>query len=384
MSKKSTLIALIIGCAILCASFGCGEAPPPAPTAQIDIASRSFYMGFTNWPPEATVEGVAQAHQFIADHGDLFAYQIDNGVPWPEALADAEFSSAVMEGWRSTRESIPKGHTLFVSINCLDDSRVNLAKYWGETDGMDLPAPWNTYNLDNKDVKTAYLNYAKRVVDFFKPDYFAIGIEVNVSINDAPETWTAYKELHKHVYTELKALHPSLPIFATFTHSHMKGMDGADKDTQRKEIVELLAYCDLLGLSAYPYGWSYWPSGKEDPVSESFFDVPLSFGKPIAVTETGAPSQNFKALGINYKFTEDYQYQYIDLLLRKANEYKFAFVVNWTSIDFEKLLDVFPKEAREIGMIWAYTGLQRSDGQPKKALSLWDTYLDIPHSRLSD
>jgi hypothetical protein len=256
-----------------------------------------------------------------------------------------------------------------------------MAKYWGEEEGMELPSPWDTISLNHENVKTAYLNYARRVVEFFKPNYFAIGIEVNVSINDSPEIWEKYKELHEYVYTELKKLYPSLPIFATFTHSHMKGLDEANAAVQQQEISELLEYCDLLGLSTYPYGWSYWPSGKIDPVPENYFDVPVSFGKRIAITETGAPSRNFEALGINYEFSEDYQYDYIDFLLGKAYEYEFAFVVNWTSIDFDKLLEYIPEEGREIALIWAYTGLQCSNGSPKKALSLWDAYLEVPYSR---
>ncbi len=361
--------------------FACISCEDPLEEISLDITSRPFYMGFTNWPPEATIEGITEMYQFIEDHGDLFAYQIDNGVPWPEALTDSDFSSNLMESWESARNEIPAGHALFVSINPLDDSRVNMAKYWGEEEGMELPSPWDTLPLNNEDVKTAYLNYTRRAIEFFSPDYFAIGIEVNVSMIDSQEVWEDYKELHEYVYTELKELYPSLPIFATFTHAHMKGMEGADAVIQQQEISELLEYCDLLGLSTYPYGWSYWPTGKEDPLPEDFFDIPVSFGKTVAITETGAPSRDFEALGISYEFTEDYQCDYIDLLLRKAYEHEFAFVVNWTSIDFDKLLEDIPEEAREIALIWAYTGLQSSDGSPKKALSIWDAYLQVPYTR---
>jgi hypothetical protein len=361
--------------------FACLSCEEPLKEIPLEIDSRPFYMGFTNWPPEATVEGITEMNQFIEDYGDLFAYQIDNGVPWPEALAGTDFSSNLMENWESTRGDIPSGHALFVSINPLDDSRVNMAKYWGEEEGMDLPPPWDTLSLSHEDVKTAYLNYARRVIEFFEPEYLAIGIEVNVSMIDSLHVWEAYKELHEYVYTELKKIYPSLPIFATFTHAHMKGMEEADELFQQQEISALLEYCDLLGLSTYPYGWSYWQSGKMELVPENYFDLPVSFGKTIAITETGAPSRDFEALGINYEFTEDYQYDYIDLLLRKAYEHEFAFVVNWTSIDFDKLLKDIPEEGREIALIWAYTGLQMSDGTPKEALTIWDAYLQLPYAR---
>ena len=116
-----------------------------------------------------------------------------------------------------------------------------------------------------------------------------------------------------------------------------------------------------------------------DPIPENFFDPVLTFGKTLAITETGAATKNFHAFGIDYKFNEDYQTQYIDLLLKKAYQYHVEFVVNWASIDFDRLLESIPNEAREIGAIWAYTGLQRSDGCPKKALALWDAYLHLPY-----
>ncbi len=369
----------IIFSLIFFACIGCEE---PLEKIPLDIDSRSFFMGFTNWPPEATMEGITEMNQFLEEHGDLFAYQIDNGVPWQEALDGTNFSSNLMENWESTRGDVSGEHALFVSINPLDDSRVNMAKYWGDEEGMDLPSPWDTLSLNHQDVKTAYLNYARRVIEFFEPDYLAIGIEVNVSINGNPEIWEEYKELHKYVYSELKKEYASLPIFATFTHPHMEGLDGADASIQQQEIEKLLPFCDLLGLSSYPYGWSYWQSGgKLDPVPEDYFEIPLSFGKTVAITETGAPSRDFEALGTNYEFTEEYQYDYIELLLRKACGHEFAFVVNWTSIDFDKLLEDIPEDGREFALIWAYTGLQWSDGTPKEALAIWDAYLQLPYIR---
>jgi hypothetical protein len=58
--------------------------------------------------------------------------------------------------------------------------------------------------------------------------------------------------------------------------------------------------------------------------------------------------------------------------------FPFKFVVGFTGIDYDKLLAVFPADLRELGMIWVYTGLERSDGCPKRGLSVWDAYLGLP------
>ena len=82
-----------------------------------------------------------------------------------------------MNSWKSTHDAIPANHALLISITPLDMTRSKLALYWGNSDNQPLPKPWDTYPLDNPDVETAYLNYAHRVIKYFHPDYFAIGIE---------------------------------------------------------------------------------------------------------------------------------------------------------------------------------------------------------------
>jgi len=386
---------ILAGCAITaailicCATVGFGiyifvddeyvaEACEPDITVKLEESERPFALGFTNWPPDTTETAVSTMQNFLADHGDITAQQLDGGVPWVEAFANAPLHENIIAKWEADKTAVSDNHLVFLSVNPLNDSRVGLAPYWGENEGMDLPAPWDAYTLDDPAVKTAFLNYTEQAITHFEPDYLAIGIETNVSINNAPEVWEAYKELHQFIYTELKKTHPSLPIFGTITLHHLRGLDGADAAIQQEEVAKLMPYNDIVGVSVYPYGWFYYPEGKVDPVPDDYFDLLWQFDKPIAITETGAPSRNFKALGINYQFDQQYQYNYLDLLLKKSHEHNVVFIINWTSIDFEKLLDSFPITARQLGKIWAYTGLQQSDGCAKKALSLWDGWLALP------
>lgn len=347
-------------------------------TYTTEYDSRPFYMGVTTWPPGPTTKDITTMYAFIKEHADLTAHHFDGGVPWPEALSGSEFSSHIKNEWKGKRTNTPEDHMVYVAITPLNDSRNGLALYWGDSNNMPLPGMWNTYAFNSTQVKTAYLNYSRRVIQYFNPDYFAIGIEVNILLTANTQKWLQYKELHEYVYTQLKEEYPDLPMFASVTLQHIQGLDNANSRKQYTEIKEFMEYNDILGVSAYPYGWAY-SSGKEDPLPDDYFDDVLHFGKPVAITETGAPSQNFSAFGVDYTFDEDYQKEYIALLLEKAYEYKFVFVVNWASIDFVRLLDIFPKETRELGMIWVYTGLQRSDGCPKKALYVWDAYLQLEY-----
>jgi hypothetical protein len=78
----------------------------------------------------------------------------------------------------------------------------------------------------------------------------------------------------------------------------------------------------------------------------------------------------------------DYQVQWIGFLLHQANRRRFRFVVNWAAIDFDELLHAIPSpELQEFARFWAWTGLERSDGCPKRALPVWEAYRKLPRGQ---
>ena len=111
------------------------------------------------------------------------------------------------------------------------------------------PKELNGKAYDDPLVMKAYLNYCRRAIEFFKPDYLAIGIEVNEIHDLGPKTWHAYVALHKHVYAELKKDHPDLPIFASWTLHNMFKKRGAMLEDWKK----LMPHNDLVAVSYYPF-----------------------------------------------------------------------------------------------------------------------------------
>jgi hypothetical protein len=67
--------------------------------------------------------------------------------------------------------------------------------------------------------------------------------------------------------------------------------------------------------------------------------------------------------------------------VRTAQRDDYLLIVTFATTDFEKLAAQLPEEARDLAMVWAYTGLQTSAGRPKPALALWDRCLDLPFAR---
>jgi hypothetical protein len=334
--------------------------------AQLPVTSRPYYLSALRVDLEGTQGGgyTAAMDQFIAAHTDLVTHHLELKIPWQEALENTLFPPELMAAWQSARDSTPPGHKIFLAINPLDfPTRTQLVN----------PTPWGSDAINHPNVKIAFLNYTRRIVDFFQPDYLAIGIEVNLALTRNPTAWAQYLDLHRHIYTQLKRTHPTLPIFASIVYPLLLGPDRA---VQAAELVKLLAVCDLLGLSVHPHYASQ--GGPLYPLPENHFDAAVLFGKPIAITETSYPSRSFIWGGRRLVYSKRDQYNYLELLLRKAAQYRFVFVAQAVTLDFDQLMVSWPENFQDVLLPFAYTGLQESDGDDKPALDLWDAYLSLP------
>jgi hypothetical protein len=341
---------------------------PPKP------ASRPFHMGFTRWPADLTLDGMMTAQGFAHEHGDIVSVMFIGGIPWQEALDGKPFSKDVEDNFRYKP---PAGTKLFLSISPLDQGRKNLAPNWGAKDNLPLPAVWAKRPLDSPEVKTAFLNFTLRAIEKMKPDYLAIGVESNVLLSNDPAKWAQLKVLHRATYAAVKAKHPSLPVFFTTEVLHYKKLATEAKNRdQEGEVADLMAQSDVFAMSVYPH-MSY---GVPRPVPAGFLDFATRFKKPIAVSESGMTSRDveLKAFKVTLRGSEADQKQFTELLLKTAARDRYAFVINFATTDFEKLVAKLPPPADDMARIWAFTGMQSSDKKPKPALAVWDAYFKAP------
>jgi hypothetical protein len=332
-------------------------------------------MGFTRWPPEVTLEGVAMVDAFIARHADMVSLHLDNGIPWQESLDGKPYSQDV-----TNRLSYrpPAGYRFYVAITPLSTMRDTMAGYWGEKDNQPLPEAWQNLALDDPKVIKAYTQYALRVVDATRPDYFVIGVEVNELVSNTPSVWPGYVALHKATYQAVKAKHPNLPVFASFNVLHWKGIaDRSDAETHERAIAEIIPYTDAIGLSYYPF-MSY---NTPDPLPEDYLAFATKYGKPVAMTETGFTSENVMVKILPLFGSEEKQKHYYEFLFRTALRDRYLFIITFCTTDFEKLAATLPDPMDDFAGIWKYTGLQNSDGKPKPALTVWDAMLATPYRR---
>jgi hypothetical protein len=88
-----------------------------------------------------------------------------------------------------------------------------------------------------------------------------------------------------------------------------------------------------------------------------------------------------KAFGLKLRGSEADQVQFTELLLEAAARDRYEFVINFATTDFDKLCAKLPAPIDEVARIWAYTGLQTSEGKAKPALAVWDAYLNSRYGR---
>ena len=245
----------------------------------------------------------------------------------------------------------------------VDIKRIQVATVTQDLQGNDKLGSWETI---------------AQVVQFFDPDYLAIGIEVNEIHPKSAEKWAAYVALHRHVYQELKAAHPDLPVFASFTLHNMIDWQGTPNDTMIAAFDELMPYNDMVGMSFYPF-----IGGLSPRIDESFawmtghFDA---FAKPYVVTETGEAAEElvFPSTGQVIANTPEMQRAYYARVLALAQERAFPFVISFLYRDYDALWEKIKDGSPEFFMAWRDCGLVDEAGVDRPARALWQTAFDRP------
>lgn len=346
------------------------KAPPKLSgefSKEVPKTPRTFRMGFTGFVYDTTLEAVTASRAFCRENGDILAHHIE-GVPWATALAGEELPAAVRQSWTDKKLATPEGGKVYLAISPGRGDLKVIEK------GGKLPAEFRGRSYAHPKVKEAYLNYCRSSISFFKPDYLAIGIEVNEIHSSGVRKWEAYVELHKYVYAELKKDHPKLPIFASFTLHNMYKKKGA----MLEQFKKLMPFNDLVAVSYYPF----FIGGPErltslDWMMEQFRE----FGKPFAMVETNdaAEELRFPKAGYLISGTPEKQFAYYQRLLELAEKEQFSFVISFVHQDYDALWKKIEKGSPELFMAWRDCGFLDEKGRERPALSLWRAHFARLH-----
>jgi hypothetical protein len=351
---------------VFCGAVVCSQALAQVPRAW---QFRSFRMGFTAFPHDITAEAVEETRRFVRDNADLIAHHIE-GLPWAEALRDAPFPKEVLSDHESKRSMKPPGAKVYLAVS---PGRGDLKQ--PDRGGTPLPPELKGKSYDDPLVQQAFLTYCRRMIDFFKPDYLAIGIETNEILNSGAAKWHAYVSLHRHVYAELKKEHPNLPIFASFTLHNMI----ENRGRMLAAWEELMPFNDFVAVSYYPF-----LAG--EPVEKAFawlIEKSDRFEKPYAMVETNDAGDRlvFPQSKIVIAGTPEKQAAYVRALLSLAEQRRFEFVVLFVHRDYDPLWDKIKAASPELFMAWRDCGLVDEQGVARPAYAVWREYFERPWSQ---
>ncbi len=95
----------------------------------------------------------------------------------------------------------------------------------------------------------------------------------------------------------------------------------------------------------------------------------------VLLSKNPAKWEQLKAFNLTLRGSQADQRQWVELLLATATRDRYEFVIQFATTDFERLCDKLPPPVDDLARIWAYTGMQTSDKEPKSALTVWDAHL---------
>ena len=372
MSLRCFTPRLLVCVALLC-----------VPTMAIGQSTPSVLFGFTAFPYDLTPEAIEQVHQIILPQSNLYALHFDRCLPWREALENKPFPKWLQDDWQSIKRYIPETHTVYVAVTPSAIDRRSLAPACSSRDEEEEPVPFKSASFTHPDVMQAYLNYVKRVVDFFQPRYLNIGIEMSELSLRYPKEWPPFAALFMYVYDALKSQYPSLQIGAEFVLQSLMLPRVAN---QVKPVVNK---SDYVGLSFYPYGSNYGVrlGAPPLPAGADQWNAPLHWvrqytTKPLALCETGYITQPLYLKQGNLRFagSDNLQAAFARDVLQAAVRDRYAFVVWFIPVDYDRLFAKLPPGS-EWKSIWMHAGFFDKDLRPKPAWSVWQNFAqDMRHS----
>lgn len=341
------------------------------------VDTRSFYMGFTAFPYDNSIEALTETYQNVTQYGDIFLNHLDQGVPWDEALNDLPFPSEVQGTLEATKNGLQPGTKIFLTATPTDQNRNQLARYWNNNGShQPLPSFWENKAFNDPDVIAAYIKYCRRIIDEVQPDYFAYGIETNASFRNTDATFDQFLALADTVYTTLKSEYPELIIFLTL-------QDQSFVNTREELLVtssRLLEHSDYIAISTYPF--LYYLDTQRDANPELFEDNWLSdfrnlnTEKPMAISETGFCAEDLiiPNLAINVQGRADWQEAYMTKLFHMGNELDLEFLTWFVYRDYDLLYEKTTNPP-DILKVWRDNGLIDGEGVKRPSHQVWEDWL---------
>ncbi len=364
------LLLAVMACAggTSSATMDIEPASESSPAAQLSIFdSGGTAYGFFLSSPEITAESLLATIEVIGQHGDIMLNMPQ--VPWADFIESPEAESQAIEDMRGSIE-LARQHGLEI-IFVIDplqafDRRV-IATMPDELAGGDFSTPG---------VRSAFMNYAMRLVREFHPRYLGLASEINTYADAQPEDFSNYLTLYHETYAAIKAEAPDTLIFVTiqWEDTNSVGLFSDDSPGEIKwDIVDQFEPdLDVYAISTYPY-FAFEGAAQ---IPEDYYSPLLSrTSKPLAIAEGGFLSQDVGAFHGSAQDQIDYLHAIDGQLGERLAFWAYLIIDDVNTRAYADFLTEHGSPAEEESLaLFGYLGLRTKDGEPKPALGVWDGF----------
>jgi hypothetical protein len=363
---------------LVLAGIACGGTPaatvePESPVQASPTASASIFdsgrtaYGFFPSSPEITAESLIATIDAVSQHGDILLNMPQ--VPWGDFIESPDAESQAIEDMRgSIARARQQGLEVIFVIDPLQafDRRV-IATMPPELAGGDFATPG---------VRSAFMNFALRLVREFQPRYLGLASEINTYADAQPDDFSNYVTLYHEVYEAVKTEAPETMIFVTIQWEDLNSVGLFADDSPGEinwDVVERFEpHLDVYAISTYPY--FAFESAAEIP-NDYYTPLTSYTTKPLAIAEGGYLSQDAGAFRGSTQDQIDYL-QTIDDQIGELLDFWVYLIID--DVNIEAYADFLTEQGSPADVdtmaLFGSLGLRTKDGEPKPALEVWDGF----------
>ncbi|MGH7527322.1 MAG: hypothetical protein ACREMX_11535 [Gemmatimonadales bacterium] len=349
MPKPRHLV--IAGLLVACGSDPSGTAPP----------TRSYYMGFSAFPPRPDTTLVLPTLTLATQHSDAGLIQLS--IPWQVLLDGISAAEEV----RTVRLPLANyyravGQPITVALDVTDG--LNRAQ-----ESPELIAAGRS--ITEPPVQELYRRYVNAVDTILRPEYLSLAAETNlIRLAASAPVYAAIVAMAGAAAGDLRARGTSSRLLVSV---QVEAAWGALQGGTGFVGIALdrtdFPFADVIGLSSYPYlgGYDQPEDIPLDYYSRLVADDPL----PQLVLEGGWPSVTAGPVVSSPELQSRYIRRHAAILDR--TDAAAVFQITFTDLD----LAASPPPPGSILPLFAHLGLVDSALGPKPALAVWDSLLAL-------